>query len=121
MEGVDERGRRYVGCKKDCLMGKLCENIREIRMARSLPQRALADELELDVSAVCNFERGKRDLRMKDLPVIASVLGVEVIDLFTWPSRYTDTGSLLCADRNGVHLVGSAENGCGEAEKEPGR
>ncbi len=92
---------------------KLRTNIREIRIARALPQRALADELDLDVSAVCNYENGKRDLRMRDLPVIAAVLGVEVIDLFTGPNRYEDSGLRLFADPNGVRTAGTRENdGC---------
>jgi len=91
---------------------KLRTNIREIRIARALPQRALADELDLDVSAVCNFENGKRDLRMRDLPVIAAVLGVEVIDLFTWPNRYVDSGLRLFADPDGVRAEWTQENDC---------
>ena len=56
-------------------MSELRENVRQIRLARSLPQLVLADELGIDVSAVCNFENGKRDFRIGSLPAIASALG----------------------------------------------
>lgn len=85
-------------------MGELRENVRQIRRQRSLPQQALADELGLDVSAVSNFENGKRDFRIGSLPVIARVLGVEVLDLFTWPRHYADSGCSLeeTEDRVGI-------------------
>lgn len=85
-------------------MKKLRENIRAIRLARSLPQQAVADELGLDVSAVCNFENGKRDFRIGNLPAIAAALGVEVLDLFTWPKRYGDMGSRLYATKDCVRV-----------------
>lgn len=85
-------------------MEKLRTNVRAIRLARSLPQQVLADELGLDVSAVCNFENGKRDFRIGNLPAIASALGVEVLDLFTWPMRYGDTGARLYATKDCVRV-----------------
>lgn len=83
-------------------MKDLRENVRQIRLARSLSQQVLADELNIDVSAVCNFENGKRDFRIGSLPAIASALGVEVIDLFTWPKRYVDVGARLRVTREAV-------------------
>lgn len=85
-------------------MSELRENVRQIRLARSLPQQVLADELGIDVSAVCNFENGKRDFRIGSLPAIASALGVEVIDLFTWPKRYVDVGTHLRVTKEEVRI-----------------
>ncbi len=85
-------------------MSELRENVRQIRLARSLPQLVLADELGIDVSAVCNFENGKRDFRIGSLPAIASALGVEVIDLFTWPKRYVDVGTRLRVTKEEVRI-----------------
>lgn len=85
-------------------MSELRENVRQIRLARSLPQLVLADELGIDVSAVCNFENGKRDFRIGSLPAIASALGVEVIDLFTWPKRYVDVGTRLRVNKEEVRI-----------------
>ena len=81
-------------------MSELRENVRQIRLARSLPQQ----ELGIDVSAVCNFENGKRDFRIGSLPAIASALGVEVIDLFTWPKRYVDVGTRLRVTKEDVRI-----------------
>ena len=85
-------------------MSELRENVRQIRLARSLPQQVLADELGIDVSAVCNFENGKRDFRIGSLPAIASALGGEVIDLFTWPKRYVDVGTRLRVTKEEVRI-----------------
>lgn len=85
-------------------MSELRENVRQIRLARSLPQQVLADELGIDVSAVCNFENGKRDFRIGSLPAIASALGVELIDLFTWPKRYVDVGTRLRVTKEEVRI-----------------
>ena len=85
-------------------MSELRENVRQIRLARSLPQQVLADELGIYVSAVCNFENGKRDFRIGSLPAIASALGVEVIDLFTWPKRYVDVGTRLRVTKEDVRI-----------------
>ena len=85
-------------------MSELRENVRQIRLARSLPQQVLADELGIDVSAVCNFENGKRDFRIGSLQAIASALAVEVIDLFTWPKRYVDVCTRLRVTKEEVRI-----------------
>lgn len=85
-------------------MGDLRENVRQIRQLRSLPQQALADELGIDVSAISNFEKGKRDFRIGSLSIIAAVLGVEVLDLFTWPRHYADSGFRLDITKDRVGL-----------------
>ncbi len=67
---------------------KIVDNIRKIRIEKGIPQKAIADAMSLNDSAVSNLENGKRDLKVKDLEKIASALDVRVIDLFTWPDRY---------------------------------
>ena len=72
-------------------MGKVVENIRAIRLEKSISQQAIADALNVDVSAISNIENGKRELRVSELENIANVLRVDVIDLFTWPHHYVNS------------------------------
>lgn len=61
------------------------KNIREIRLQKGINQQALADALNLDVAVISNIEKGKRDLRVKELEIISNVLGLTVVDLLTYP------------------------------------
>ena len=67
---------------------EIYEAIREIRLQKSINQQLIADALNLDVAVVSNIEKGKRDLRVKELEKISNVLGMSVIDLFTYPDKY---------------------------------
>ena len=67
---------------------KVIENIRTIRLEKGIPQKAIADSLSVDDSVISNIENGKRELKVSELEIIARCLGVEVIDLFTYPDKY---------------------------------
>ena len=62
---------------------KIIENIKEIRINKGIPQKALADALSVDNAVISNIENGKRELKVAELEYIANCLGVDVIDLFT--------------------------------------
>lgn len=66
------------------------ENIKKIRIEKGVTQEVLADALSVDNSVLSNIERGKRELKVSELEIIANCLGVRVIDLFTWPVRYVE-------------------------------
>ena len=68
------------------------ENIKEIRINKGIPQKALADALSVDNAVISNIENGKRELKVAELENIANCLGVEVIDLFTYPEKYVPSG-----------------------------
>ena len=57
-------------------------NIRRHREQRGLSQQDLADELEIDVSGICNLENGRRELRATELPILATLFGIEIAELF---------------------------------------
>ena len=65
-------------------------NIKELRIQKSVNQQEIADALGVDVSVVSNIEKGKRELKVKELEIIANVLGVSVIDLITYPKKYVE-------------------------------
>ena len=53
-------------------------------------QQEIADALNVDVSVISNIENGKRELKVKELEIIANVLGVSVVDLITYPKKYVE-------------------------------
>lgn len=65
-------------------------NIKELRIQKSVNQQEIADALNVDVSVISNIENGKRELKVKELEIIANVLGVSVIDLITYPKKYVE-------------------------------
>lgn len=65
-------------------------NIKELRIQKSVNQQEIADALNVDVSVISNIENGKRELKVKELEVIANVLGVSVVDLITYPKKYVE-------------------------------
>lgn len=67
---------------------EIFEAIKEIRLQKGINQQNIADALNLDVAVVSNIEKGKRDLRVKELEIISNALNVSVIDLFTYPDKY---------------------------------
>lgn len=67
---------------------EIYEAIRELRLQKQINQQVIADALNLDVAVVSNIEKGKRELRVKELEIISKALDVPVIDLFTYPDKY---------------------------------
>ena len=80
---------------------KIIENIKEIRINKGIPQKALADALSVDNAVISNIENGKRELKVAELENIANCLGVEVIDLFTYPEKYAKF----------IHYTGARDGG----------
>lgn len=59
-----------------------------LRDNKRLLQKDFADALGVSASAITNLEAGKRELKVNELPIIANLLNVEIIDLFTYPDVY---------------------------------
>ncbi len=69
---------------------KIYENIKEIRLKKSINQQVIADALCCDVAVVSNIENNKRELKVSELEIISNVLGCSVIDLITYPKKYVE-------------------------------
>ena len=80
------------------------KNIREIRLQKGINQQALADALNLDVAVISNIEKGKRDLRVKELEIISNVLGLTVVDLLTYPQQYVNIIDIPRSDDSEVSI-----------------
>lgn len=66
------------------------ENIKQIRLSKGINQQVIADALNVDVAVISNLEKGKRELKVSELEVIAKSLEVSVLDLFTYPKKYVE-------------------------------
>ncbi|MCL2649912.1 MAG: helix-turn-helix domain-containing protein [Candidatus Azobacteroides sp.] len=63
-------------------------NIIDIRKEKGISQEFIADALHVDTSVVSNIERGKRELKVSELEIIAKALKVDVLYLLTYPHIY---------------------------------
>ncbi|MDR2652988.1 MAG: helix-turn-helix domain-containing protein [Prevotellaceae bacterium] len=50
------------------------ERIKQLREQRQLPQRKVAEALDIDSATYCKIERGERRVRKEYIPVIADFL-----------------------------------------------
>jgi transcriptional regulator with XRE-family HTH domain len=64
------------------------ENIINIRKEKGISQEFIANALHVDTSVISNIERGKRELKVCELVIIAKSLGVDVLYLLTYPHVY---------------------------------
>lgn len=81
---------------------KVLENIKSIRLEKGITQEVLSDALGFDVANYSRIETGKQELRVSQLEIIAKVLQVEIIDLFTYPKIFVDKNSIDNAERISV-------------------
>ena len=64
------------------------ENIINIRREKGISQEYIANELHVDTAVISNMERGKRELKVCELEIIAKALEVDVLYLLTYPHIY---------------------------------
>lgn len=57
------------------------EIIRDKRIQKGLPQRALGAVLDLDQSTVSNIEHGKKELKFSEAVKLAQFLEISIADL----------------------------------------
>jgi len=58
------------------------QRVRQLRQARSLSQEELAFRTSLDRTYVSGIERGRRNVGLRNVSVLASALGVTLAELF---------------------------------------
>lgn len=56
--------------------------VRELRTARGHSQEAFADACGIDRTYISGIERGRRNVGLKNIEVIANALGVTLAELF---------------------------------------
>jgi len=69
------------------------KNIKKIRKESGINQEIIADALGVDTSVISNIEKGKRELKVSELEIIAKTLNVDVLYLITYPDIYEKKGA----------------------------
>ena len=59
------------------------ERIRELRAKQNLLLRQLASKLDVDTSIISKVERGERQLKKEQIPLLADILKADKIELET--------------------------------------
>ena len=75
-------------------MNNIISNIKTLRLEKGITQEVMADALGVDTAVISNIEKGKRDLKVKELEIIANCLSVDVLYLFTYPKKYVDVETI---------------------------
>lgn len=60
---------------------KFGRRVRELRKAQGFSQETFADECSLDRTYISGIERGKRNVALRNIEVIARALGVPISEL----------------------------------------
>ena len=69
-------------------MINVVKNLIELRKKNRVSQEVIAEALNVDTSVVSNIEKGKRELKVSELEIIAKAIGVDVLYLITYPHVY---------------------------------
>ena len=59
------------------------ERIKQLREQRQLPQRKVAEALDIDSATYCKVERGERRAKKEQIPIIAEILHADHEELLT--------------------------------------
>ncbi|MBL0261247.1 MAG: helix-turn-helix domain-containing protein [Saprospiraceae bacterium] len=59
------------------------ERVRELREKQNLYLRQVAPLLEMDTAQLCKIEKGLRQLKREQIPILANILKVESDELLT--------------------------------------
>ncbi|MGA2617743.1 MAG: helix-turn-helix transcriptional regulator [Thermoguttaceae bacterium] len=63
------------------ILERFGNRVRELRRAQGLSQEAFADKCGLDRTYISGIERGKRNVAIRNVEVIAGALGVSISEL----------------------------------------
>lgn len=59
------------------------EKIKQLREQLNLPQRKVAEALNIDSATYCKIERGERKAKKEQLPILAKFLNADLDELTT--------------------------------------
>ena len=80
-------------------MNNILENIKAIRLEKSVKQSVMADYLSVTQAGYSAWENGSRELTYNNLLKIGEILDVSVIDIITYPKKYVDSSTINASER----------------------
>lgn len=78
---------------------KVVQRIAKIRDSKRITKRDMAQKMGIDESNYGRLEKGSTGLSYKQLVNIASIFGMSVIDVLTYPSVYGETSESSDAEQ----------------------
>jgi transcriptional regulator with XRE-family HTH domain len=63
------------------VLARFGQCVREKRTALGLSQEAFADKCKLDRTYISGIERGKRNLSLRNIEIIAKTIGISIAEL----------------------------------------
>jgi transcriptional regulator with XRE-family HTH domain len=63
------------------VLARFGKRVREKRTALGLSQEAFADKCKLDRTYISGIERGKRNVSLRNIEIIAKTLGISIAEL----------------------------------------
>jgi transcriptional regulator with XRE-family HTH domain len=63
------------------VLAKFGQRVREKRTGLALSQEAFADKCKLDRTYISGIERGKRNVSLRNIEIIAKTLGISIAEL----------------------------------------
>ena len=63
------------------VLSRFGQRVREMRTGLGLSQEAFADKCELDRTYISGIERGKRNVSLRNIDIIANTIGVSIAEL----------------------------------------
>lgn len=83
----------------------VAENIKKIRIQKGINQEVISEALGVNVSVISNIENGKRELKVKELEIIAKCLKEDVVYLLTFPERYILANDVTLKEEDPLEAV----------------
>lgn len=74
-------------------MNRILENVEAIRKEKGLKQMVVADKLGIKQSSYSRYFTDADDIRLSMLLRISDILGVSVVDIITYPTKYVPENS----------------------------
>lgn len=66
---------------------EVCEKIHFLRQLKNWSQEDMANKLGISVNGYAKIERGETDVALSRLKQIAKVLGIELVELFSFGEK----------------------------------
>lgn len=64
------------------ILGRFGKRVRSLREKKGRSQEAFAEDCGLDRTYISGIERGRRNLSLRNIEVIAKALGISIAELF---------------------------------------
>jgi len=65
-----------------CILKQFGSNLRKLRVSRNITQEQLATKSQISLSAISNYERGIRDITLREVYRLCAALGTDLASIW---------------------------------------